>query len=51
LPEKENRLDSVGSIVEIGMTEKIVKMYVAGKRKNGCQGQNPSRDLSVAADL
>jgi hypothetical protein len=46
-----NLIEDLKTKLHKEMTEKIVKMYVAGKRKNGCQGQNPSRDLSVAADL
>lgn len=51
LPEKGNRSDSVGSSLEVETMESIVKMYVVGKRENGCEGQTPLRDLLVVADL
>ncbi|KAJ4762764.1 BTB/POZ domain-containing protein [Rhynchospora pubera] len=50
LPEKRNRSGSVGSSLEVETMERIVKMYVAGKRKIGSKGQTPLRDLSVVAD-
>jgi NPH3 family len=50
-PEMGNKPDSVGSSIEVETMERIVKMYVVGKRENGYQGQTPSRDLSVVVDL
>lgn len=51
LPEKGNKLGSVGSCLEVETMERIVKMYVVGKRKNGCQGQTPLHEMSVVANL
>ncbi|XP_078156165.1 phototropic-responsive NPH3 family protein [Carex rostrata] len=51
LPEKGNKSGSVGSCLEVETMERIVRMYVVGKRKNGCQGQTPLCEMSVVADL